>query len=149
MLIGKNMRLAAITATASIALILLNAVLGENDVTVMISLYFLLFLAIGLSLSMRPDHEITKKVVLTRKDEMLLTVKRAADGESEARRYILENLKQLASAKGKAESLLNADEIRRLSSKKRFIKIKDSEERKLYLVTLEKLLDKMADERYS
>ncbi|MEM3637211.1 MAG: hypothetical protein QXX17_05530 [Conexivisphaerales archaeon] len=143
-------------AVASVAMVMINIFWGENDLATMLSIYFVLVSAIAITLHLKPKQEAIKEVASSaRPDEMREIVDRAAKGDSDARKYIIDSLTQLAIEAGKGDSLNSDEDFRRIMPEekphgmKMLRRSKNEVDRKLYLTALENLLDKIANERYS
>jgi hypothetical protein len=131
----RKLKIAAINFSGSIVLIIVDLLLGRSDFTFMLSLYFLLAIAIIDSLAIRPQSEkIKRKVNSCREDEILSNVRRAAVGERDARNYIINTLSSLSVNMTDEEKSI-------LTEKNRFYRLK--RQKGSYLKLLESILDRI------
>jgi hypothetical protein len=131
----RMLKIAAINFSGSIVLIIVDLLLGRSDFTFMLSLYFLLAIAIIDSLAIRPQSEkIKRKVNSCREDEILSNVRRAAVGERDARNYIINTLSSLSVNMTDEEKSI-------LTEKNRFYRLK--RQKGSYLKLLESILDRI------
>jgi len=135
----RMLKIAGVTFSGTIPLIIVDLLLGQSDFTFMVSLYFLLAIAIIDSLVIRPQSvQMERKVKSYRNDEILGNVRRAANGERDARNYIVNTLKGLSADMTDEEKSL-------LLEQSRFYRLK--RQRGNYLKLLELILDRIYDER--
>jgi hypothetical protein len=136
----RMLKIAAINFSGGIVLIIVDLLLGRSDFTFMLSLYFLLAIAIIDSLAIRPQSEkIKRKVNSCREDEILSNVRRAAVGERDARNYIINTLSSLSVNMTDEEKSI-------LTEKNRFYRLK--RQKGSYLKLLESILDRIPYERH-
>lgn len=132
-------RISAITLLSASAIAIIDLLLGSGELASMLSLYFLLALAIYIVLASKTanvslhggEDEVFKNY------QMVNIVRKAASGDKEARKYIIDTLNQFAS--------LDNSEI--LMQKKSRIGWSKNRGKDNYLEALENILDRSVNER--
>jgi|GEM_PF-1147747 hypothetical protein len=136
----KMLKVAGITLSGTLFLIMLDLLLGDSDFMFMVSLYFLLALAIVDSLAIKPQTvQIEKEDKSYRDDEILTNVRKAANGENDARNFIINTLNSL-------NAVMTDEEKNLLSAQGRFFFLK--RQKGIYLKILKSILDRIDDERH-